>query len=663
MKLKKIVINNFMPYKGEQEVIFPQDETSNVMLLFGDNMRGKTCFLNAIRWGFYGKAVARHLKPIPRIDLVNIEAAKEDDWSMSIRLKFSNLDNEYELRREIKKKAHISRPKTDADFEQILGFRINGEVKPNDVIDREINQISPEEISRFFLFDGELLQEYENLLIDESEQGEKIKEHIEQALGVPALIHGRDEISSLLKDARKMQTKDAKKNTELKELAGQQSKLEDELTSIESDLNSLHDQSDEIQKKVDDIDDELRNTQAIQRYKIKLEGLAYEKKSIELQIQSLADKRRVLLKTAYLDVLHNNMSGQLVEMKRHRDQLQNTSVQKAVLNSQISTLKKSVDDLICPTCKQIIPGEKIQPISDEIANLLAKENLSYASPDPDPEHIRKLNDNISRLSEIKSTDEGPRLIENSRQENKLKVQLLGIESQEDELKDEIRGFDTDQIMRQRERRDKYNAQLTLLSSDINKKKADKTENITKQDHISKLIAKHEGVKDKRSSIRVRMYQDLENIFTKGVNQLRDDLRAVVEFHAAKAFAEITTEKTYSGLQINKNYGLSILDQEGRILNQRSAGAEQIVALSLIDGLNRTARKAGPIVMDTPLGRLDPKHRDNVLKYLPKMAEQVILLVHEGEIDSERGLRNIAERIGNQYIIKRISATESQIVKR
>ena len=150
------------------------------------------------------------------------------------------------------------------------------------------------------------------------------------------------------------------------------------------------------------------------------------------------------------------------------------------------------------------------------------------------------------------------------------------------------------------------------------------------------------------------------MFSQGIDQLRNKLREDVEEHATNAFKKLTSEKTYSGLQINQSYGLSILDQEGRILTERSAGAEQVVALSLIDGLNRTSGTSAPIVMDTPLGRLDLKHRSNILQYLPDMSEQVVLLVHEGELDPKRDLEQFASRIGVRYKIKRVSATESLI---
>ena len=44
---------------------------------------------------------------------------------------------------------------------------------------------------------------------------------------------------------------------------------------------------------------------------------------------------------------------------------------------------------------------------------------------------------------------------------------------------------------------------------------------------------------------------------------------------------------------------------------RSAGAEQIVALSLIEALNFHGRRKGPMLMDTPAGRLDKSHREKM----------------------------------------------------
>lgn len=38
----------------------------------------------------------------------------------------------------------------------------------------ELGRIMPETVSRFFLFDGELLQQYEELLRNESEMGRQI---------------------------------------------------------------------------------------------------------------------------------------------------------------------------------------------------------------------------------------------------------------------------------------------------------------------------------------------------------------------------------------------------------------------------------------------------------------------------------------------------------
>ena len=172
--------------------------------------------------------------------------------------------------------------------------------------------------------------------------------------------------------------------------------------------------------------------------------------------------------------------------------------------------------------------------------------------------------------------------------------------------------------------------------------------------MARQINANPSARNTRSTQLANIYKGIEAAFKFSIDSLRDRLKSEVERKASEAFMELTTQKDYSGLKINSNYGEPV--------PLRSAGAEQIVALSLIDGLSRTGRSAGPVVMDTPFGRLDPKHRSNILRYLPKHASQLILLVHEGEINRKEDLAEIAHRVGAEYEINEKSLRISNIEK-
>jgi DNA sulfur modification protein DndD len=86
MKLHHLTMNNFMPFKARTRIDFPTDDFRNVMLVFGDNMRGKTSILNALRWVFYGRALGRHSQQIPTQELLNKDAASQDDWTFEIHV-------------------------------------------------------------------------------------------------------------------------------------------------------------------------------------------------------------------------------------------------------------------------------------------------------------------------------------------------------------------------------------------------------------------------------------------------------------------------------------------------------------------------------------------------------------------------------------------------
>ncbi len=217
MKLLQLQLCNFGPYKGEQSVTFPTDHQRRVMVVFGDNMRGKTSLLNSLRWVMYGKALDRLGREMDMTRLVNLEAQREGDWRLWVKLRFEAGGDEYELARIAAPLDLVSVPRSKRDFRFDLLLRRNNELVQGDKIEAHINQFIPEEVARFYLFDAELLQEYETLLVEDHAQGQKIKEAIETILGIPALIRGRDELRDLLKKAQIIQAKESKHVQALRE--------------------------------------------------------------------------------------------------------------------------------------------------------------------------------------------------------------------------------------------------------------------------------------------------------------------------------------------------------------------------------------------------------------------------------------------------------------
>jgi DNA sulfur modification protein DndD len=133
--------------------------------------------------------------------------------------------------------------------------------------------------------------------------------------------------------------------------------------------------------------------------------------------------------------------------------------------------------------------------------------------------------------------------------------------------------------------------------------------------------------------KIEFIEKLRNVFEKSVSSFREEQKARVEDTATDIFRQIRSKEEFNRLEINNQYGLSIITNQNMVLNRsewRSSGEEQLVALSLIGALNNCAQVEAPIFMDTPFGRLDVEHGERVLKYLPNMSKQLVLLVTDRE---------------------------------
>jgi DNA sulfur modification protein DndD len=658
MKLLKATVRNFGPFKGEQSISFPADTDRNVLLVFGANMRGKTSLLNALRWGLFGRALDRHSQEIESIKLINWDAQGAGDWTMSVTLEFEAEGSHFTIARRLEPLELVSVPRQSRDLKTEVLLKKDGAVLPADEVEAYVNKFIPEEIARFYLFDGELLQEYEALLVDDDEVGPRIKEAVEKVLGVPALIRGRDELRHLLKQSQSVQATEAKHVKALESHAQRSVLLRTDVEDAERRLGELSHKADGISRELGALDEELKHLEAVRDLAAALAANNREMAQVKERIAKNDDERRSALRDAWKDLLQPRISGRIADLTAKIAEQRRAIEVRGSLQTQIQQLESLLANANCGVCDSVLDPAKRTSIGGRLGRLQA--DLQGASSAAD--ELGRLSQELTHLTRITGTGVATKIAQLERDNTTLTVRLTVLESDIEEQRDSLRNHDVARVSQMQAKRDgllklrgKMEADIEQLKREIDEK------NGTLQD-LSKLMSRNPDARKQRSSLEVSIYSGLLDVFGASIDALRERLRTQVADEATRIFKLLTTEKSYRELKINNNYGLTIVDRHGRDVSVRSAGAEQIVAMSLLCALNRTASRPGPVVIDTPFARLDPEHRQNILTFLPTMAGQVAFLVHRGEIAGDQDLAAVASRIGAKYDIQRVSSSESQLVK-
>lgn len=656
MRLHQLTATNFMPYRNTITVDFPIEDHRNVMLVFGDNMRGKTSLMNALRWGFYGRALGRHSRPIALQDVVNKDGARIDDWQVDVFLRFDANGHQYELRRTANRRPHVATPSKNEDFIVATHLSRDGIVIAGDQIEAEINQFAPEQVARFFLFDGELLGEYEELLIEGSEQGRQIKEAIEEVLGVPALTNGRAELGAMLKSATKKQTQEMAHIAGLERSAENLAKLTARLDVQDTDLAGLQEKLADTRAERAGLEDELEQAATVLALKATLDAAREALAGFDATLKKKRGDRHGLLAHAWRDMLEAKLEVKRSILRQRQKKSTDLLRARLKIEESIRNTRKLLETRECPTCQQPFPERERAALGAQLGKLEADlSSLEESAVD-----YQGVTSELILLDEIKGVSARERLADIDKDIRAAEVGLQKAENDIERTEEKIAGHDTAELARKRVLHQEKLKEEGRLTESIKRVQRDIEKTNDELAIARKSMESLAGARSKRSTVKVGIIGDIEACFGASVERLRDKLRERVEKLASQSFREMTTQKSYRGLEINENYGLSIIDSTGRAVSIRSAGAEQVVALSLIDGLNRTGRAIGPVVMDTPFGRLDPKHRDNILRYLPTVTSQFVLLVHGGEIRPESDLVSIKSRIGAAYTIKEVSETQSMI---
>jgi len=245
----------------------------------------------------------------------------------------------------------------------------------------------------------------------------------------------------------------------------------------------------------------------------------------------------------------------------------------------------------------------------------------------------------------------------------LEDDLIAIENKESrlaELNDLTKDIEEGEILRLTQEDRRLTQEIVILDRAIESEQAQLTETMRRIQQIEESLDKTGGADLSKERRQRELASKLHKLFAASVDLYRDRLREKVESAATEVFLGITNDPDYTALKINENYGLSIVHRSGELVRVRSAGNEHVVALSLMGALQKNAPLKGPIIMDSPFGRLDQVHKSNLVKSLPSMADQVILLVYESEMDPQQARNILAGKLRREYRMRRVSSFNTKI---
>jgi DNA sulfur modification protein DndD len=253
--------------------------------------------------------------------------------------------------------------------------------------------------------------------------------------------------------------------------------------------------------------------------------------------------------------------------------------------------------------------------------------------------------------------------------NQLRQAINEIEQQIDRIQERLRKDPREEIRNLQNRLDEIEIKirdLTLEEGAIRQQTAHLKEEV---DVLNKQVTKQKLNEDKQALAqrRITATQDAIERLTEVKNRQERQFRLQLEKRVQEIFSEISFTPYVP--KISEKYELTLVENTTGVEANvaASTGENQILSLSFIGGIIDKVREWSerkmlmmpdsstfPIVMDSPFGSLDERYRRQIAKIIPRLANQLVVLVTKtqwrGEVAEE-----MTNRIGREYILTYFSS--------
>jgi len=628
MIIQKIELENYGPYSGKVSLDMSVTPQENVILFKGLNDTGKTSLYKALKFCMYGENSSLQYQKH-----VNRTRRTQNDGRTSVTIIFQHNDENYQITRSIEfKKTSLDEP-LDIRKNDFTVIR-NGTPESIHTIEDEkrfIEYILPEEASQFFLFDGEEIQGY-----TQNPPHPNIKSAIEMLLGIKELLNAVDDLEKIKKIQEERVRNELSKVDEYKEekqtldsLAQNLVTEKDNLTDLESQIKILSEQKSQYENKLRKYD-EIKDT--VEKKLLAEKDLEKTEQDISNTVESMRNFN------------DNELSIWLMLpfLKKFKDQtpqsvdLQVQRIAKEILHSNSCLCGRDLDDKSYAKIKNLVESSQITKFQD-VQNC-ASELLDQYGMNQIKDHYLKLVSELNEFKERKNSLEALISDLNSQLGNKSKT----LDDEYKHLQNEYQICSNNLIQRRIAATDKK--QLI----DESQRKHD-----SKFRSLSNKTISREFEKENKRLLLIKVVLKSINEF---IDEIVDSRKVEIQNIASSFLRDITNApEVYTGIELDGEYRLhlKIKDQSTIPAWERgpSAGQSQVIAHSFIAALNKFTAKEAPIIIDTPLARLDDIHAEKIVKSYPAMGKQVIVLYQPRELD-ERLIASIKSHIRAEYDIKR-----------
>tara|TARA_B100002052_G_scaffold279199_1_gene286228 strand:- start:247 stop:2202 length:1956 start_codon:yes stop_codon:yes gene_type:complete len=633
MKLLNITLEDFKVYQGINTLDCDTlDNKKPLILIGGNNGAGKTSIIEAVKLCLYGDNAKQLLKDYTSYnkfleEIHNHQSKARGKKNFSISLRFQMIEKGLKTVVLVKREWTLVNKRYS---ERLILMRDGKDVefiKPEFWQDY-INKLAPIGLADLIFFD--------------SEEFRRVPQYLENGF-ISSLLNyfGIEQYQRLNKDLRKYQLYiESKTNPE----------LEDEIVELEALIKSSQLEIDQINNDKNTLKtklEKLKNSQSELKNKLKRRSGKMADKRDEL----IEKKEEVVKKLEEVNIEYNDICANLLPFTFCADLNEelvselNSQIKQTEANQSIDFIKSFKVDFekklsnsfknndlkeISKMFDAALPSKSKKAQLHDVTQTQAHKTIILLSETiQNSREMLTLNRNkhnklISQREKLTRTlreiqPKGPDqeiyqdLLDNEVNQKKNETQLLAIPSKIEKLKKTISGL--------------------KHKIDIAGNKFKKSKELLPR--ISAATKARALLNEFSSFLSIKRFEDFRSNFLKVIDRLTVKGDLVCDINL-----DIEERK------------IAFLDNNGNRLSIRdfSAGESEIVALSVLWAINKTSGKNHPIITDSPLNRLDSKHRERFVdNFIKKSSNQIVFLSTDEELSTIDDF-GVSEYISKEYLI-------------